>query len=1429
MWPSGLIANTRLSSMSEAIRGNQTEFMVSDIRHVTSNVILYRHWKKFMGQRTIREVAGYGASLRNQLRAIGWSQARLATAGGVSRQTISRAINQNRVSARTEELIATALARGSQAGSASRTKRSSGRPAGGTRRSPIRSATLCDATDLEAWANRREAQGLLPGLVRRLVFATGRGVRELQFRDGEGVQLSGWDGIVRATEDGLGNSPFVPRGVSGWEMGAGAEPHQKAERDLRTRTEKPEPLDPEGTTFVFVTPRRWRKKTEVKEKWTRRKTDEGPWHRVQVIDADDLVTWMEQAPAVHAWFSRRIGKTPRDSIDLESYWQEWAGATRPPLTRRFLLAGREKEVREIRNRLGEAGQSFAIRAESRNEAVAVLYCVIRELSPDEAEQVLARSVVVESRDAFRQLTAFPTRLLLVPAPAVDAGELVSAAAHAGHTIVVPRDEADAEDGDGVELPRLWKDTAAEALREHGLGLQQAYRMAALARRSLTAFRRRIASSPGVRLPGWSKPSVSRTLLPALFAGSWTGARAGDREVLARLGRCRYEEVQDRVLEWSVGSDPAIRRRDDAWYLVSHEDAWRLLRRYLTRDDLGRFEDIAVEVLGTRDPAFDVPPDQRWMAGAIGASAKYSGLLKNGLAKTLLVMGLQEDNLPFAGYSERDVSEQVVRKLLEAANEDWKIWASLSNQLRQLAEAAPDAFLDGVENGLEGAKPALARLFTDDRSTMFSSPPHPGLLHALETLAWSQDYVGRVVPLFARLDHVDPGSTLRPTNGHGGRSADRPLASLKGVFRSWQPQTSATLEQRLQLLDRLREKQSEVAWSVMLSMLPELLGSSFPSAQPVARDWADHPDRVATPHEIVTTTKEVVARLREDAGCDAKRWTELLKHLHMLPHDEHMRVVEDLEKLGSQALDERARSTIWEALRALVARHRIQIRDPERPDFPRRTKWAMPEERLVRLDEIRDRFAPRDPVARFGWLFGHNPRFLHHADPSETSWETRQETLRAERIEALNQVVRAHGLYGLRRFASAVNQPYEVGRAAASIHDVHLFADELLSRHLADPSQALEQLAFGYAVGRANENGDDWVIRQLQRVGLKLSADQRAAMLCALPTTPETWALAANYGDATRLAYWRRMAVHSIAPSYAADAALALSKAGRPFVAADLLASQQESNVGVPPEVIAEVLEAAVAAETAYDQPTKGFSGFAYSTELLLNALLDADFDKTQVARFEWALLPFVNRFDWHPRALHHLLAESPEFFVKVVSRVYRAEGDAPRELDKQERQHASAGHSLLKSWRTVPAPPNAGHPSRSHLRKWISSAEKALRDAGRFAIGRYAIGEMLSGSPADRDGTWPCSAVREVIEELASTDLENGFEIGLYNNGGGGTKDPTLGGERERAQVERYEGLAAAVRFSHPRTARLLRRIANQYRDDAGWEDHRSGMLEDLD
>ena len=403
---------------------------------------------------------------------------------------------------------------------------------------------------------------MFPLLIRRLIQATAPRVTEFHIPTGEGVQLPGWDGIVRNEQE----TPFVPEGTSGWEMSVAAGPQGKAERDYRKRSEDSRPLVPEDTTVVFATLRRW----GGKDVWAGDKTDEGQWRRVKVLDADDVAAWLEEAPAVHTWLSIQIGKIPPGTNDLEVYWDEWSGATRPALTPEIVLSGRAREVAEMHRRLSDAsGQTVAVRAESREEAIAWLYCAIQDLPPEKAESILARCLVVESPEALRQLTSARPPLVLVPR--FDPEDLASAAARAGHAVVIPMDEAGpVHEDDVIRIPPVSREAVADALKESRYEHDRAYRVAGLAVRSLTAFRRSIARSPAFRTPAWSQSGVARGLVPALLAGSWNDANPKDRDVLSRLGRRPYEEVVEALIEWCDGSDPLVRRKQDAWHLVSLE-------------------------------------------------------------------------------------------------------------------------------------------------------------------------------------------------------------------------------------------------------------------------------------------------------------------------------------------------------------------------------------------------------------------------------------------------------------------------------------------------------------------------------------------------------------------------------------------------------------------------------------------------------------------------------------------------------------------------------------------------------------------------------------------------------------------------------------------------------------------------------------------
>lgn len=184
-----------------------------------------------------------------------------------------------------------------------------------------------DATGLGHWADKREAQSLLPKVVRLLVHAT-TDPRLASFRAGEGVQLGGWDGLVQVE---AGNA-FVPAGGSGWEMGTGKDVLSKANKDFASRSSDPQVVDPKRTTFVFVTPRRWLDK----HGWAVERAAEGIWAGVRAYDADDLEQWLEQAPAVAAWFGSIVGTRPPGVRSLMEVWPSFAATTDPPLSKNLI-------------------------------------------------------------------------------------------------------------------------------------------------------------------------------------------------------------------------------------------------------------------------------------------------------------------------------------------------------------------------------------------------------------------------------------------------------------------------------------------------------------------------------------------------------------------------------------------------------------------------------------------------------------------------------------------------------------------------------------------------------------------------------------------------------------------------------------------------------------------------------------------------------------------------------------------------------------------------------------------------------------------------------------------------------------------------------------------------------------------------------------
>jgi transcriptional regulator with XRE-family HTH domain len=1250
------------------------------------------------------------------------------------------------------------------------------------------------AYDLSQWADRYDAFGYLPELVHRLIRATVADIVSFTMPSKEGTRGAGYDGILE-TEHG---HDFVPAGLSGWEMGVSADPKQKAEADYKKRTTDPLHINPSDTTFVFVTPHRWPGKT----KWADEKRKAGVWRDVRVLDADDLEAWLLLAPGVHAWISRLIGKDPGNIRDLESFWGDWREATKPQLSPKLLLAGREAATQQLTQQLQAPANTLTIRADTQEEAATFIAAVFDLLPEAERSALFACALIVSGADAWSQIILTPQPLILIPMfTPIEA----ASATRRGHHVLVPVGPETAETRGMIVLPRLAHRAIEAELLEMGVNREEAADLAALAHRSLVALRRRLAVSPALQQPAWAERRQARTLLPALLAGGWDAHLEGDKAAIAALAGRSYEDVEADLIGYTQISDPPIRRVGTTWFLVSKEDAWRLLASFLTQKDWERFRLTAVTVLAALDPALKLPVEERWRASAKDASRPHSHFLREGLADMLAIMATEPVPDMANGSGSDRLADAIVRQLLLQANSDQsgETWLSIADILPSLAEAAPETFLDALEVAAKGPDPVIRQLFTDQSSNWFSAQsPHVHLLWALERLAWSESYMSSAALYLAQLVRLEPP---------GGRLANRPGSSLRGIFVPWCPQTAATFEDRLRALDLLRKHEPASSWQLMLALLPRLHDTVDPNSTPRWHDnWKPEEETTFTYAELWQAADAVLVRLLEDAKMDMGRICEIEERLENLPPDLREKVYQHLESLDPAAFEVRDREALCAQLRKQLADHRRFAQ----------AYWAMPKEDLERLKGIYDRFQLEDMIRQVVPLFTGFPHLLDAPQlTSDLNIEGQHEAAYQAQVAAAQRVYETKGLPGLWELGEAAENAAVLGFVLGKSRIAEIEEVSIL-QELGSSDKKRRSVAEAYVGERFLAKGWEWVDQQLATNGPLSTPAHRANFLLNLPRQAETWDRLEQWDAETIGLYWTQVYPLVSNPVDCLHAAEQLLAHGRAWQALEL-AAHYLKKVRPSVDFVLTLLE--IALETPFPAPPNQ-ALFYEIPQLLAYLEQSAAVDETRLAVAELKAMPLLGH-ELHPlKTLYRQLATDPQFFVELVSLVYRASDEIPSEPSEQQKKQATMAYRLLHAANVVPGMQDAGQFDPTKLRTWVEEARRTLAERKREKAGDLAIGQLLSHAPQGSDGIWPIEAIRDLLEELRNEDIEQGMILGVYNARGATWRSISGGGDQERMLVEQYHSQARAIQTQRSRTASMLKKLARMYEEEARLHDRESEL-----
>lgn len=1252
---------------------------------------------------------------------------------------------------------------------------------------------LVDRRGLLDWANSMGARGELPRLIRRLILETGQGVVELGFPAGEGVSLAGWDGTVRASAA----TPYIPLGMSVWELSVDRSPGAKADQDYGKRLTAPAGKTVE-CTYVALSLRPWAKRSE----WAADRTAEGRWRQVRALGVDDVETWLEHAPVSHAWLSELMGLHPHGLETAESWWMRWSSATAPAFPAGVVLAGRNESAGHLRNQLDRPGALITIRG-SADEVAAFVTAYAQTEGASDGGALLARTVCVTRVEAWRRLRGHEKPLVIVALTEEVAADF---ALDSSHVLVVPVSGAAKAD---IGLPPIDSLIAAEVLKGAGLPAAEAGKTAELARLALLAARRRLAIKQELLEPEWARTPAAKSVRRLVLIGRWHEDHNADRALVQNAVGVPYEPLSEEIASLRAGPDPFLARLGGEIGLVSPFDAWLVLGGHMRRDDLEALQEAARIVFAERDPRWELPEEDRWRASLLTDKPTYSGAVRHGLATTLALLGA-EGSRPIEGtpLTGRDWAGWIVRDVIEAANADasCQLWASLHDVMPLLAEAAPDEFLQGVRVGVSGDSPRLRGMFSDanDEGGPFGvQSAHPGLLWALETCVWSPGHFGGVIDVLARLAELDPG----------GRSGSRPLGSLVKILLPWRPQNSVSPERRIAAIDGLRERHKAVAWKLLLALLPSQRGMTMDISCPRFRDWKPE-DNPVTSLEYWRVVDEICSRVVEDAGRDPERWISLIYVITDLPSATGAEILGRLHELAAdEELDERQRTAIWEALRATAATHR------EYAD----AAWALPSHLVAAIETTAARFEPVRPSARHRWLFNElAPEIPEIA--RVVNHEEYTAALVGVRARAAAAIADSTDWVGLSSFAHSLDYPGTLG-AALALAGRHEHECEFLLL-LQSTDEGLVDFAAGYFGERFRSDGWPWLEGQVR--GGALEPQQVARLLLSTRDHPRAWEEAEAAGEEGARCFWTHFLPWGLGQEFGQVDYVAerLLDVGRPNAALELLhlysrGKQEISSLRA--ELAARGLEQIL--ECGID--ASGQRLLARHRLVELFAILErAGLARQRLARLEWAYLPAVG-INHSPATLGQILSEEPGSFVDVIRRVYRSqaaaedEGDDPSAdassaADDTERAEvATNAYRLLSEWRTPPGLGADGMMDRQVLNVWVDEAREKLCCSGHLEAGDLRIGYVLASAPPDADGSWPGVAVRDLLERLQSAELRRGLANAMLNSRGVTTRGAYDGGEQERVLASSYLAEATVFADRWPVTAALLRELARDYEREA--------------
>jgi len=862
----------------------------------------------------------------------------------------------------------------------------------------------------------------------------------------------------------------------------------------------------------------------------------------------------------------------------------------------------------------------------------------------------------------------------------------------------------------------------------------------------------------------------------------------DKQVVEQLTNENYSDWISGIRGILQQTESPLTLKNGIWTISKRQEMWQAFGSQIFDEHLDRFKQVVVNVLREPGPQFELPPEERFMANIKGKVLKHSHALRKGLAESLALLGSQPDALKNCSRGKAEsIAIISIREIFK--DSDWILWGSLNSLLPTLAEAAPGEFLYAVDNALNKKPCPFDELFSQEGSGITGANYMTGLLWALETLAWDEQYLVRATVLLGKLASHDPG----------GNWGNRPANSLATIFLPWFPQTIAPIDKRRAAIQTLQQEHPEIAWRLLLDLLPNQHQSSMGSSKPVWRKIIpDDREKGVTNKEYWDQISSYADIAVEMAKGDFVKLNELIADLDNLPKPSFDKLLGYLKSKKITGSSEEKRALLWDELLKFAVKHR-KFSDAD---------WALPTELVEKIEEVAKKLTPRKPKNLYRRLFDEGAWDLYE---EKGDYQAQEEKLKKCRQDAIRAIIADGGIEAVFQFAETIGFPQEVGGSLGVVAEDDVDS-VILPDMLEIESGKLDLLVRGFAWSRHFIKGWEWI----DQINVSdWPTKQKAKLLTYLPFAVEAWNYAEKLLGDDEVEYWRKVNINPYRAKDNLNLAIdKLLKYNRPNAAISCLHRILHDKKPLDKtKAIDALLKAVSSDEPAYSMDT-------YNTVEIIKALQDdPEINQDDLFRIEWAYLPLLagpgKRAS--PKLLEQKLASDPDFFCEAIRLLYRSKDktESDREPTEQQKMRAQNVWKLLNDWRTLPGRNPDGSFSVEKFNRWLKSVKTKCEKSGHLEVAMSTIGTVLIHCIPDPSGLWIHKAIAKALNAEDAEKMRNGFRIGIFNSRGVHAIDPA--GKPEKKLSAKYRQQAEEVENAgYYRFAITLRGLADSYEHEAG-------------